>query len=118
MPQRFRPSVEPPGVRRPIPFAFPVHTVIIPYREGKEKVQFPGSAGVSNGANQAIFPAMPKYVIAFMTPKSVMVQKSVELDSQEAAMRFFFKNYITEGYSQDEEGFCYFKDDFNDPENP
>lgn len=61
---------------------------------------------------------MPKYVIAFITPKPSLVHEVVELDSRDSALRFFFNQFIMVGYSQDDEGFSYFKEDFFDPESP
>ena len=61
---------------------------------------------------------MPKYAIAFVTPKPSLVHQVVEMDSRESALRLFFNQHITHGYTQDAEGFSYFKEDFSDPENP
>lgn len=61
---------------------------------------------------------MPKYVIAFMTPKPSLVHEVVELDSQDSALRFFFNQFVKAGYSHDNEGFSYFKEDFSDPDAP
>ncbi|HKP96615.1 MAG TPA: hypothetical protein VJ385_12725 [Fibrobacteria bacterium] len=61
---------------------------------------------------------MPRYAIAFITPKPSLVHQVVEMDSRESALRFFFNQYVTHGYSQDSEGFSYFKEDFSDAENP
>lgn len=40
------------------------------------------------------------------------------MDSRESALRFFFNQYVSQGYSKDNEGFSYFKEDFLDAENP
>jgi len=64
------------------------------------------------------FLPMPKYAIAFITPKPSLVHQVVEMDSRESALRFFFNQFISSGYSQDNEGFSYFKEDFSDPESP
>jgi hypothetical protein len=61
---------------------------------------------------------MPKYAIAFVTSKPVLIHHLVALDSREAALRFFFKQYLGDAYSQDEEGFTYFKDDFFNADSP
>ncbi len=61
---------------------------------------------------------MPKYAIAFITPKPSLVHQVVEMDSRESALRLYFNQFITSGYSQDSEGFSYFKEDFFDAENP
>jgi len=61
---------------------------------------------------------MPRYAIAFMTEKPSLIHRFVEMDSREAALRFFFSNYVGEFYSPDEEGFSYFKDDFFHADTP
>ncbi len=61
---------------------------------------------------------MPKYAIAFITPKPSLVQKVVEMDSKEAALRFFFQQHVGTSYSQDAEGYSYFIEDFNNPDEP
>lgn len=61
---------------------------------------------------------MPKYAIAFVSSKPSVVHHVVEMDSRETALRFFFNQFVGDGYSKDAEGFSYFKEDFSDPENP
>lgn len=61
---------------------------------------------------------MPKYAIAFAAQKPTLLHQVVEMDSRESALRFFFNQFVSEGYSKDAEGFSYFKEDFADPENP
>jgi len=61
---------------------------------------------------------MPRYAIAFVTAKSALLHKLVEMDSHEAALRFFFKNHVGDAYTPDDEGYGYFKDDFTNAENP
>jgi len=61
---------------------------------------------------------MPRYSIAFITPKPTLLHQVVEMDSRDSALRFFFNQYVTSGYTQDSEGFSYFKEDFSDAENP
>lgn len=61
---------------------------------------------------------MPRYAIAFIRPDNSLAHQVVELDSREAALRFFFFNHIRDGYTPDEEGFAYFKEDFGDPAAP
>lgn len=61
---------------------------------------------------------MPKYSIAFVTPKPALIHKVVEMDSKESALKFFFQQYVLQGYSQDVEGYGYFLEDFNAPEEP
>ena len=60
---------------------------------------------------------MPRYSIAFVTAKSSLVHRVVELDSQEAALRTFFQQHVS-GYTQDEEGYAYFLEDFQNPQEP
>jgi hypothetical protein len=66
----------------------------------------------------ANFPDMPRYSIAFITPKPSLIHQVVEMDSRDSALRFFFNQFVSHGYSQDSEGFSYFKEDFGDAENP
>jgi hypothetical protein len=61
---------------------------------------------------------MPKYAIAFASQKPAIIHHVVEMDTRESALRFFFNQYVGDGYSKDAEGFSYFKEDFSDPENP
>lgn len=61
---------------------------------------------------------MPRYVIAFHSPGKACIQKLIELETKGAALRFFFQNHIDEVYTKDEDGFTYFEEDFNDPEEP
>jgi len=61
---------------------------------------------------------MPKYSIAFHPSSNNFIHKIVEMDSEESAIRFFFKNYVEDGYTSDDEGFAYFSEDFNDTEDP
>jgi hypothetical protein len=62
---------------------------------------------------------MPRYAIAFITPKSSLIHRLVEMDSRDAALRAFFDQYAaSEGYTPDPEGFAYFLDDFNGPDEP
>lgn len=61
---------------------------------------------------------MPRYAIAFMTAKPSLIHHFVDMDSRESALRFFFQNYVGDAYSQDEEGFSYFKEDFFQADPP
>jgi hypothetical protein len=62
---------------------------------------------------------MPRYAIAFVTAKPALVHQLVEMDSREAAMRVFFTRYAaSQGYTDDNEGYAYFLEDFNNPEEP
>ncbi|MGL1936027.1 MAG: hypothetical protein OCD01_13450 [Fibrobacterales bacterium] len=60
---------------------------------------------------------MARFVIAHYSEKQGTVQKVVELESQETALRFYFEQYAQE-YSNNEEGFLYFKEDFFDESKP
>ncbi len=61
---------------------------------------------------------MPRYSIAFIVPKPALIHRLIEMDSRDAALSFFFQEHITQGYSKDTEGFNYFLEDFNSPEDP
>jgi hypothetical protein len=78
----------------------------------------PGQAAQAARPGFASFPGMPRYAIAFISPKPSLLHQVVEMDSRESALRFFFNQYVSQGYSKDNEGFSYFKEDFQDAENP
>jgi hypothetical protein len=41
------------------------------------------------------------------------------MDSRDAALRAFFRDYAaSQGYTNDAEGYAYFLEDFNNPEEP
>ena len=61
---------------------------------------------------------MPKYAIAFISPKPSLIHQVLEMDSRDAALRFFFNQYVMQGYSKDAEGYSYFKEDFQDGDSP
>lgn len=61
---------------------------------------------------------MPRYVIAFHYPGESILQKVVELDSEESALRFFFNSFLEEKYTSDDEGYNYFIEDFRDADEP
>ena len=61
---------------------------------------------------------MPRYAIAFVSPKSSIIHHVVEMDSRESALRFFFNSFVDTEYSKDAEGYSYFKEDFADPKAP
>ncbi|MCI0472874.1 MAG: hypothetical protein L0Y76_04745 [Ignavibacteria bacterium] len=62
---------------------------------------------------------MPKYSIAFIAPgeTSPLVHRIIESPDQESALKSFFDENITEFYTNDEQGFFYFKEDFFDTTN-
>jgi translation initiation factor 2 beta subunit (eIF-2beta)/eIF-5 len=61
---------------------------------------------------------MPRFVIAFITPtpSARLSHKIVESESKDSALRKFFTENVSEHYSNDEQGFYYFKEDFYDEE--
>ena len=62
---------------------------------------------------------MPRYAIAFVTPKPSLVHALVEMDSRDAALRAFFRDHAAiHGYTNDAEGYAYFLEDFNNPDEP
>ncbi|MDD5676061.1 MAG: hypothetical protein PHC61_17955 [Chitinivibrionales bacterium] len=63
---------------------------------------------------------MSKFSIAFIgSAKSPQLRhRLVESDDKETALRTFFNEEATEYYSNDEQGFFYFKEDFYDETNP
>ena len=61
---------------------------------------------------------MPRYSISFVTSKPSLIHKIVEMDSKDSALKFFFQHHVQQGYSQDTEGFGYFLEDFNAPDEP
>jgi hypothetical protein len=60
---------------------------------------------------------MPQYTIAFFSDQTGICQKKVEAESREKALRLFFDKNTT-GYSQNDEGFVYFCEDFEDADRP
>ena len=62
---------------------------------------------------------MPRYAIAFVTAQPSLIHQWVEMDSRDAALRQFFQQHAAaHGYTPDNEGFAYFLEDFNGPEEP
>jgi len=60
---------------------------------------------------------MPKYAIAFIVPdkSSPSVRHRIlEGDDKETALRRFFDDELKDFYSEDNQGFFYFKEDFYD----
>ena len=60
---------------------------------------------------------MSKFAIAFVVPAKnspAVRQRIVEGESKEAALRRFFNDELKEYYSEDDQGFFYFKEDFFD----
>lgn len=59
---------------------------------------------------------MSKYAIAFIQPteNSQLCHRIVEGDTKETALRRFFDEEVKSFYSEDDQGFFYFKEDFFD----
>ena len=59
---------------------------------------------------------MAKFSIAFILPadKDPLCHKIVDGETRDAALRKFFNENISEFYSNDDQGFYYFKEDFFD----
>lgn len=60
---------------------------------------------------------MPRFAIATYSDQSGVQLRLVESDTKEAALRVYFQKYVQD-YTPNEEGFSYFRDDFNDPDRP
>ncbi len=64
---------------------------------------------------------MSKFSIVFLAPveKNRFMHRIIESQDQESALKsFFLKEEITDFYTNDEQGFFYFKQDFIEPSNP
>lgn len=62
---------------------------------------------------------MPRYAVSFVTAKPALIHQLVEMDSRDAALRAFFRDHaVAHGYTDDAEGYAYFLEDFNNPEEP
>jgi len=59
---------------------------------------------------------MPRFAVAFVTPSEngQLLHRLIESDDKESALRSFFKELSREFYSDDEQGYHYFKEDFFD----
>ena len=57
---------------------------------------------------------MPRFAIAFITPetKCELRHKIVDSQDQDSALRKFFDEECGQYYSNDDQGFHYFKEDF------
>jgi hypothetical protein len=62
---------------------------------------------------------MPKFSIAFISPETEkpLKHRIIESDDQESALKKFFEEETVAYYSNDEQGYHYFKEDFFDPSN-
>ena len=63
---------------------------------------------------------MPKYSVVFITPgeKNRLAHRILESQDQDSALKTFFSEETTDYYSNDDQGFFYFKEDFFDTSNP
>jgi hypothetical protein len=63
---------------------------------------------------------MPKFSIAFVAPaeNSQLKHRIMEGADQESALRSFFSEEAAEYYSNDDQGYFYFKEDFFDQAIP
>jgi guanylate kinase len=59
---------------------------------------------------------MPNFSIAFVAPSknTQLCHRIIEADNKEAALRRFFEEELKEYYSEDDQGYFYFKEDFTD----
>ena len=59
---------------------------------------------------------MHRYAIAFIAPtdKLPLRHKILQSEDKDSALRDFFNQEVSEFYSNDEQGFYYFKEDFYD----
>jgi hypothetical protein len=66
-----------------------------------------------------VYRRMSKFSIAFVLPSknSQIRHRLVESQDQESALRSFFSEEVSEYYSNDDQGFFYFKEDFFDETN-
>jgi len=63
---------------------------------------------------------MPKFSIVFHAPaeKNLLKHRIIERSDQESALKIFFAEEIVDYYTDDEQGFFYFKQDFFEPTDP
>ncbi len=63
---------------------------------------------------------MPKFSIVFLAPveQNQIRHQIIESSDKESALKTFFTEEIVDFYSDDEQGFFYFKQDFFDPTSP
>lgn len=63
---------------------------------------------------------MARFAIAFIAPtdKTPLKHQVVEAADQETALRSFFGAEAAEFYSNDDQGYFYFREDFSDRTNP
>jgi len=61
---------------------------------------------------------MPQYSIAVNSSKNKVIQRIVEGEGQEDALKKFFFDNMADQYSDDDQGYFYFKEDNFDPKAP
>jgi hypothetical protein len=63
---------------------------------------------------------MPKFAIAFAVPeeKNILRHRLIDSADKETALRQFFNEEIVQYYSNDDQGYFYFKEDFYDSNDP
>ena len=63
---------------------------------------------------------MPRFAVAFVTPSQngQLVHRILEGENKETVLKTFFTDSVSEFYSNDEQGFHYFKEDFFDDTTP
>lgn len=61
---------------------------------------------------------MNKYSIAFISPGNNLLHRIVMAKTEEEALITFFREIKLASYTQDDEGFYYFKEDFTFGERP
>ncbi|MBN1127387.1 MAG: hypothetical protein JXA71_00265 [Chitinispirillaceae bacterium] len=59
---------------------------------------------------------MPKFAIAFIAPSknAQLCHRIIDGDTKEDVLRRFFNEELKEYYSEDDQGYFYFKEDFFD----
>ncbi len=62
---------------------------------------------------------MPRFAIAFIAPADTkpLRHRIIESADQESALKTFFDEEASDFYSNDEQGYFYFKEDFFDSSN-
>lgn len=57
---------------------------------------------------------MTKYSIAFISPETKLIHEIIDAENQEEALKDFFYSTRMLCYSNDDDGYYYFKEDFSD----
>lgn len=63
---------------------------------------------------------MASFCIAFIAPDEcgTLIHKIIEANDKKSAMKLFFSENAVKFYSNDDQGFYYFQEDFNHPKEP